>query len=211
MVYAWTAVSVVGPGRKPSQSGADPLVAAGPWPAFRGFIESPGNAGFSSPFGGPQSHGERMASRDGSLRPIGNRPTAAPIGQSGGLPTRRRPPPGCQPALHGGKPRTELARVRTSEGWPGGQPRTRGSAPLWLGFLTAPLQSLPRLRSEEWIVRQNRRGARRKEGIVIHPASDSTSMSHTHSTRAPRAPFDPFPCGCILDQAALSKDTRRPW
>jgi hypothetical protein len=39
----------------------------------------------------------------------------------------------------------------------------RGSAPLWLGFPTVPLQSLPRLRREEWIVGQNRRGARRKD------------------------------------------------
>src|SRR5580704_4986177 len=78
------------------------------------------------------------------------------------------------PAPHSGEPQMELALVRTSEGWPGGQPRTRGSAPLRLGFSTAPLQSLPRLPREQRMVGQNRRGARRREGIVIHSGEAQT-------------------------------------
>src|SRR5580704_13414319 len=50
------------------------------------------------PAGSEQNAGEspekfaacRYAGQDGILRPIGNRPTAAPIRQAGGLPTRRR-------------------------------------------------------------------------------------------------------------------------
>src|SRR5580658_1948487 len=84
--------------------------------------------------------------------------------------------PGNSRARNGGKPQTGLALVRTAEGWPGGQPRTRGSAPLWLGFSTVPLQSSPTLRREEGIVGQNRRGERSKEGMVIHSGKPQTEL-----------------------------------